>query len=67
MQMQGRVAVITGAASGIGLATASLFAELGATVVGVDADGPASPLWRRSVLTSTPYMPTLPTPRHPGK
>ena len=43
MQMQGRVAVISGAASGIGLATAALFAELGATVVGVDADGARLP------------------------
>jgi meso-butanediol dehydrogenase / (S,S)-butanediol dehydrogenase / diacetyl reductase len=38
MQLQEKVAVVTGAASGIGLATSSLFAELGATVVGVDAD-----------------------------
>jgi NAD(P)-dependent dehydrogenase (short-subunit alcohol dehydrogenase family) len=34
--MEGRVAVITGAASGIGLASAKRFAEEGAVVVGVD-------------------------------
>ena len=37
-QFEGRVAVITGCASGIGRATAMLFAREGATVVGIDVD-----------------------------
>jgi 2-hydroxycyclohexanecarboxyl-CoA dehydrogenase len=39
MKLQGARAVITGAASGIGAATARRFAEEGAEVIGVDLDG----------------------------
>jgi NAD(P)-dependent dehydrogenase (short-subunit alcohol dehydrogenase family) len=41
-QLQGRVAVITGSASGIGRASAELFATAGATIVAVDRDQAAN-------------------------
>jgi NAD(P)-dependent dehydrogenase (short-subunit alcohol dehydrogenase family) len=41
-RLEGKVCVITGAAGGIGSATVQLFAEQGATVVGVDLE-PGSP------------------------
>jgi NAD(P)-dependent dehydrogenase (short-subunit alcohol dehydrogenase family) len=42
MRLEGRTAVVTGAGSGIGRATAELFASEGAVVVAVDRDGDAA-------------------------
>ena len=41
MRFHGKVAIITGAAEGIGKATASILAGEGAQVVAVDINGPA--------------------------
>lgn len=42
-RLEGKVAIVTGAARGIGRATAVAFALEGATVVGLDIAGPVSP------------------------
>ncbi|KAL4989541.1 hypothetical protein BDW68DRAFT_175865 [Aspergillus falconensis] len=44
ISLQGKIAIITGASSGIGLATAQLFLEQGASVHGVDVSPAASVL-----------------------
>lgn len=42
-RLQGKSAIVTGAARGIGAATARLFAEHGAQVFGIDLDAPDAP------------------------
>ncbi len=44
-RLQGKVAVITGAASGIGAATAARFAAEGASIAGLDIAKPADDAW----------------------
>jgi NAD(P)-dependent dehydrogenase (short-subunit alcohol dehydrogenase family) len=50
---QGRVAIITGAASGIGLATAESFAAEGASIAGIDIGEPPEDRWA-SIEASAP-------------
>ena len=44
-RLEGRVAMVTGAASGIGSACALRFAQEGACIVGLDVAEPAAPRW----------------------
>ncbi len=44
-RLQGKVAIVTGAASGIGAATAARFADEGASIAGIDVAKPADDAW----------------------
>jgi NAD(P)-dependent dehydrogenase (short-subunit alcohol dehydrogenase family) len=54
--LAGKTALITGAASGLGLATARLFAEVGASVVIGDLDGAAAEAAARDLTPVGPVM-----------
>ena len=56
MDYQGKVAVITGGASGIGLATAKQFAQRGSHVVLVDRDAAALESAAKAVRTVTMHL-----------
>ena len=51
--MKGKVALVTGAASGLGLATAKAFAEAGAAVAMADWDEKAVEINRKMSITQT--------------
>jgi NAD(P)-dependent dehydrogenase (short-subunit alcohol dehydrogenase family) len=51
-RIDGAVALVTGAASGIGAACVARFAEEGAMIAGVDLSPPAGPAWDRAAKTA---------------
>jgi 2-hydroxycyclohexanecarboxyl-CoA dehydrogenase len=53
-RLQGQVALITGAGSGIGAATARIFAQEGASVFLVDADAQGLERTRQAIVQTTP-------------
>jgi meso-butanediol dehydrogenase / (S,S)-butanediol dehydrogenase / diacetyl reductase len=56
MEWHGRIAVVTGAASGMGAATARLFSEAGAQVVLVDRNGPGGAKVARQIGAGEPLV-----------
>ena len=57
MRLHGKTAIVTGAASGIGFATAALFVAEGANVIAVDLGGDIVHLWS-GTLPQTAAAPT---------
>ena len=53
-RLQGQVALITGAGSGIGAATAHIFCQEGASVFLVDADAQGLERTRQTIVQATP-------------
>ena len=59
-RLEGRVAIITGGAGGIGLATAILFCEQGCRVVLVDSEAEAMQTAASSIRAAVPTAEILP-------
>ena len=57
-RVDGKVAVVTGAARGIGRASAALLAQGGADVVGIDVAGPVSPTLEEAPATAAELQET---------